>query len=228
MPSPAMIVACMALAVALSGASYAAVVLPRNSVGTVQLKRDAVTAAKVKDGTLKQVDFALGQIPAGPAGLAGPAGPQGPAGPAGPQGLRGPSFGDAKYADSVPVSGCGVDTTTMSYAVNLGAPARLYVTGQASYTRTDPGAELPSLMIELTSGATVVASTTRVLESIGVGERDLLTVGGVLRSTTAGTSGFNVPAGAYTLRMVLDSFGSCAGTGTYSYVTLSHVVLGTS
>ena len=146
----------------------------------------------------------------------------------GPQGLRGPSFGDAKYADSVPVPGCGSDSTTMSYAVNLAAPARLYVTGQASYTRTDPGAELPSVMIDLMSGATLVASTTRIIESTGVGERDLLTVGGVLRATTSGTSGFNVPAGAYTLRMVLDSFGSCAGTGTYSNVTLSHVVLGTS
>lgn len=37
-----MVVACLALAIALSGAGYAAVVLPRNSVGTAQLKRGAV------------------------------------------------------------------------------------------------------------------------------------------------------------------------------------------
>jgi len=34
LPSPAMVVACAALAVALGGAGYAARKLPRNSVGT--------------------------------------------------------------------------------------------------------------------------------------------------------------------------------------------------
>jgi hypothetical protein len=47
LPSPAMVVACVALAVALGGTSYAAIKLPRNSVGPAQLKRDAVTATKL-------------------------------------------------------------------------------------------------------------------------------------------------------------------------------------
>ena len=34
---------------ALSGAGYAALTLPRGSVGTVQLKRGAVTGVKVKE-----------------------------------------------------------------------------------------------------------------------------------------------------------------------------------
>jgi hypothetical protein len=42
-PSPALVVACLALAVALGGTSYAAVILPKNSVGTAQLKRGAVS-----------------------------------------------------------------------------------------------------------------------------------------------------------------------------------------
>jgi hypothetical protein len=79
-----MVVACLALAVAMAGTGYAATALPRNSVGTLQLKNDAVTAAKVKNGTLLRADFRSGQVPAGPAGKAGPAGPTGPAGPAGP------------------------------------------------------------------------------------------------------------------------------------------------
>ncbi len=37
-PSPAMIVACLALMIALSGTGYAVTALPRNSVGTAQLK----------------------------------------------------------------------------------------------------------------------------------------------------------------------------------------------
>jgi hypothetical protein len=40
-PSPALVVACLALMIALSGVSYAAVTLPRNSVGTPHLKRNA-------------------------------------------------------------------------------------------------------------------------------------------------------------------------------------------
>ena len=51
-PSPAMIVACVALFVALGGTSYAAIKLPANSVGTKQIKNSAVTGAKVKDATL--------------------------------------------------------------------------------------------------------------------------------------------------------------------------------
>ena len=61
-PSPAMIVACVALFIAMGGTSYAAATLAANSVGTKQIKKNAVTsakiksaavtAAKVKDGTL--------------------------------------------------------------------------------------------------------------------------------------------------------------------------------
>jgi hypothetical protein len=66
-PSPAMVVACLALALALGGTGYAALKLPRNSVTTVQ----------VKDHSLLGRDFKAGQLPAGPQGPAGPAGPAG-------------------------------------------------------------------------------------------------------------------------------------------------------
>jgi hypothetical protein len=46
-PSPAMVVACLALTVALGGTTYAAVTLPRNSVG----------AAQVKNGSLGQQEL---------------------------------------------------------------------------------------------------------------------------------------------------------------------------
>src|SRR2546421_5995443 len=76
--TPATVIACIALAIALGGTSYAAVtVLPRNSVTSVQ----------VKDFSLLSRDFKRGQIPTGPRG---PAGPQGAAGPTWPAGLPGP------------------------------------------------------------------------------------------------------------------------------------------
>jgi hypothetical protein len=67
-PSPAIVVACLALAVGLAGTGYAVTRLPRNSVTTVQ----------VKDFSLLARDFKKGQLPAG---KQGPQGPQGPAGP---------------------------------------------------------------------------------------------------------------------------------------------------
>ncbi len=87
-PSPAMVVACIALAVVLGGTSYAAVLqIPRASVGTAQLKTgavttkklaaNAVTGAKVRNGSLLKADFGPGQLPAGPTGPQGPAGPPG-------------------------------------------------------------------------------------------------------------------------------------------------------
>jgi hypothetical protein len=93
-PSPALVVASLALLVALTGTGVAAVnALPRNSVGTRQLRTSAVTNAKIKNGavnsakvanrSLLRSDFAPGQLPAGPTGPQGPTGPAGPAGPAG-------------------------------------------------------------------------------------------------------------------------------------------------
>jgi hypothetical protein len=117
-PSPAMVVACVALLVALGGTSVAAVeALAPNSVGTRQLKANAVTAAKIKNGQVTNAKLANRAVTnaklannsvtgakvqngslsavdfaAGslPAGPQGPSGPQGPVGPAGPAGTIGP------------------------------------------------------------------------------------------------------------------------------------------
>ncbi len=88
-----MVIACAALLVALAGTSVAAVsiVIPRNSVGALQLKPNSVNSSKVLNGSLIRADFRAGQVPAGPRGLQGPAGAQGPAGPAGPAGPTGAS-----------------------------------------------------------------------------------------------------------------------------------------
>jgi len=87
-PSPAIVIACVALLLALGGASWAATALPRNSVGAAQLRNNAVTSKKVKNHSLLRVDFKNGQVPRGPAG---PAGPTGAAGPKGATGARGPT-----------------------------------------------------------------------------------------------------------------------------------------
>ncbi len=87
-----------AVMIALGGTGYAAG-LAKNSVGSTQIKAkavknsdlgdSAVTSGKVKNGSLQAQDFALGQIPAGPAGQAGAKGATGEKGATGDKGATG-------------------------------------------------------------------------------------------------------------------------------------------
>jgi hypothetical protein len=89
-PSPAMIVALIALFIAMGGTGYAAIKLPANSVGSKQIKANAVVSSKIKNGTISRSDLAPGALLKGPQGIPGPQGPQGLQGVAGPQGPQGP------------------------------------------------------------------------------------------------------------------------------------------
>ena len=80
--TPSLVVSVIALVVALGGASYAAIKIPKNSVGTKQLKKkavgtkqlkgkavtggklasDSVDASKVRNGSLLLEDFQAGQV----------------------------------------------------------------------------------------------------------------------------------------------------------------------
>lgn len=103
-------VAYVALFVALSGVSYAAVTLPRNSVGSKQIRAKAVTRAKLARSVRRKLDAdrtgprgATGvpgeRGPAGPAGasVAGAPGAPGDRGPAGPTGPTGPAAAVGTY-----------------------------------------------------------------------------------------------------------------------------------
>ena len=76
------VMATVAVFVALGGTSYAAITLPRNSVGSNQLKRNAVTSTDVKDRSLGARDLSL----AARTFLKGQRGPQGERGVQGPPG----------------------------------------------------------------------------------------------------------------------------------------------
>lgn len=73
--NPALVIALIALFVALGGSSYAALKLPRNSVGSSQIRKNAVTSVKVKDRSLLATDFKAGQLPRGETGATGARGP---------------------------------------------------------------------------------------------------------------------------------------------------------
>src|SRR5215218_2099685 len=83
------VVATIALFASLGGGAYAALKLPRNSVGSSQIRPNAVRSSDVKDGVLLAKDFRAGQLPAGAPGAPGPKGDQGPPGQNGTSGHDG-------------------------------------------------------------------------------------------------------------------------------------------
>ncbi len=89
--SYANVMATTAVFIALGGGAYAATALPKNSVGATQLRNDAVTSAKVKNGSLRRSDFRTADLVKlrGPAGAKGADGAAGAAGAPGAKGDRG-------------------------------------------------------------------------------------------------------------------------------------------
>jgi hypothetical protein len=105
-PSPAIVVALIALAVALSGTAYAGLTIRsgdvvNNSLRSADVRDNSLTRADVREntlgsgdirnGTLLRRDFRASDLAAlrGATGATGPAGPAGPAGATGPTGPPG-------------------------------------------------------------------------------------------------------------------------------------------
>lgn len=98
-PSAPLVISTLALIIAVgSGTAYAANTLAKNSVGTPQLKKNAVTSEKVKDGTLAERDLSADAVTSlkGATGPTGPQGVQGTQGPQGEQGIQGPAGADGR------------------------------------------------------------------------------------------------------------------------------------
>jgi hypothetical protein len=176
-PSPAMIVACLALLVALGGTSVAAVnALPTNSVGTAQLKASAVTnpkiaanavnSLKVLNGSLVKADFKAGQLPAGPQG---PPGPQGQPGAQGPQGVAGVIGPVTVRTSTITVpGGIGENGAYNTLVVtSLCQTGELAISGSGSWSDQDNNLELVVVGIE-----PVVNASNEVIGFSGRGGND--------------------------------------------------------
>jgi hypothetical protein len=122
-PSPAMLVALLALFVALGGSSYAALSLPKGSVGATQLKKNSVTSPKVKAGSLLLSDFRASERTKlrGPQGIRGLQGVQGAPGIQGTPGVQG-------------APGLKGEPGATTVVVRVGAPVNIPAAGQQSVT----------------------------------------------------------------------------------------------
>jgi hypothetical protein len=175
-PNPALVISLIALFVALGGTTYAATSLPKNSVGTKQLKNRAVTRKKIAKKTI-----------AGLKGSPGPRGPQGLQGPRGLQGVKGDT-GPTGPSDAYSAQVAGGLDPTLSVAVTV--PAGEYVAvGSANGAHTGNANE--NFSCELFSpddpnlGDRASGSATVPAEPLS----------GVLEEQIATTTGINLPSG---------------------------------
>ncbi len=172
-PSPALLVAILALIVALSGVAYAAVKLPKGSVGTKQLKNNAVVSSKVKNGSLQAADFKTPPAgPTGPAGATGPAGTQafGGAIPSGTV-LRGTFAGILQHNDSAAAQiresfyfGGEMSATPVLHWIPSGGIAPPECPGNA----TTPTAQRGHICFYAEASSNVVAPTALVAKPFGM------------------------------------------------------------
>jgi hypothetical protein len=189
------VIAMLALMVALGGTGYAALKLPKNSVGSKQLKNNAVSTSKVKNRSLKAIDFKAGQLPRGaqgPQGITGAPGTNGTngtngsTGPTGAAGVNGTAVAFARIDDTGALIG-GADEQKGITAANIqhdaGAPAAestgagVYCIGGLGFTpksavvATDNTDSLPAVP-NLTGGALNFISTVAVFKGEDLGRCD--------------------------------------------------------
>jgi hypothetical protein len=125
------VISSLALFLALAGGSYAAINIPKNSIGAKQLKKNAVTSVKVKPGSLLTSDFKSSARQ----GLRGPAGPRGLQGV---QGVPGPVTGDLPSGatlrgvynlDAVVPAASGIAGGSISFGLRLPSKPAIEIVG---------------------------------------------------------------------------------------------------
>ena len=126
------VTASLALFVALGGTAAAAVTLPRDSVGSPQIRKaavrspeiadDAVRSSEISDGGIRLADIA-GDARRALRGVPGPAGPAGAAGPQGPSGTANVRIAQEDFAEVPVCPGTELRDCTNLVELSLGSAA---------------------------------------------------------------------------------------------------------
>jgi hypothetical protein len=184
------VAASLALFLALGGAAYAATQLPKNSVGTNQIRKEAVTAAKIAKKTRQQLQ-----------GNRGPAGQQGPQGKTGKQGAKGATGARGAQGNT---GAPGIDGTGPALEVVTGAKPIEAVGSTVVSQNLAPGAYVVTADIVVESAATTAVTCTlngsnsEAVGNVAVGLPATLTLSGVrsLGAASAATLTCASPGGA--------------------------------
>jgi hypothetical protein len=206
-PSPAMIVACLALAVALGGTSWAAITLPRNSVGNKQLRGGAVTSSKVRDRSLRAKDFANGQLPRGPRGAQGPAGASASSVVRAGFASRDPVYGPDGGASAIAVGAAATDLVSLDVAAGSAG----YVASSGLVTASGPSRLVADGQAVLVNGAGVPTDASCRLAISGSASRAIgnyvnVLIGPAAYATQSVSAGTDLDAGTYNVKL------QCYGT----------------
>ena len=192
----------LALFVAVGGTAYAAAALPANSVGTRQLRRHAVTLAKIDPHARNALRGRKGQT--------GPTGPKGQTGPTGPS--------DGYSTETDFTSFDNTDSVT-SHGVSLTVPAGSYVaTGDCKAAHLGPmlGTTMPVEFALAQSSLTAGSGQTYSAEASvpDLGDFTIVTHQGdqIGYATLSISGGFYLPNGGTITEQCSGNGGTVQGT----------------
>ena len=229
-----MVIAMIALVVGAVGGGYAAAKLPKNSVGTAQLRNSSVTSAKVKNHSLLAVDFKPGQLErilpsaigptgargrrgaqglighSGADGAPGPVGDTGAQGPIGTQGPAGLSYGNSFVgAPTSSLTGCGI----LGLANMVIAPtqtSRVWISGQARLSASGATGARLIADVRTGSGSTLGSPDSGAPFPVTATLPVQYTFGAIV---FMGTTPVDLPPGTYNVRLQVEQ---TVGGGTCS------------
>jgi hypothetical protein len=209
----------LALFIALGGTSYAAAKLPKNSVGSAQIRSGAVTQSKLEKKLRTQLSKAG---PAGATGATGPQGPKGDAGAQGPQGEPGVAGVKGDKGDPGPTSagwgginltvnpvGTPVPTLTDA-AVTLQQPGKVLVLVAGTATVACGGSPCSRVIGATLDGVKVQGLMQTVDGAASVTTTDTVAAVGIVPDVAAGTHTAHITtngAGSNDLRVVAVALG---------------------
>jgi hypothetical protein len=227
-PSPALVISLLALLVALGGTAYAGITIPKNSVGTKQLKNGAVTTTKLNNGAVTTKKIKNGNVTASKINTTG---------------LTVPNALHANHADTATTATTATNATNATTATNatnatnLGGLGPSEYTTASNYTQSSTATPITSTVATIGSPIQITtAGTRRVIASAAVHATNGVAGTGVYlvcHITIDGTSGVNdtdyaSPAGGFTIvdAAVSPLASAVVGAGTHTVTLLCDAVGG--